>query len=175
MFRSSSLVVVGSLWTLTTFLFVGKLFFPARLLQAAAGPLAAGLILSASLVFLAAVSKSAVLRTTSLQLHFVLPLLWAFQMTDVTDILLGYQGWFLLTLCAFAGAALCERGLQIDELGQLTLAHSLPLQETVTLVQDPRTPWKSGGHVRPALAACDSGGFLRPTLNLQDSGGFRIY
>ena len=166
MSRSNSFLAIGSLWSVTAFLFLGENLLPTSVLQNEGGPLAASLIVTAAIFFAVAMSDSKDIRKASIQTHLLLPLpfFWAWKMIDSSGIQLERQGALVLTLCAVTVAAMYERGVQLIELSQLNITNRASAKERSMATEPEKPAWKSGVFVRPTLAACDSGGFFRPTL-----------
>lgn len=159
MSRSSSLVVVGSLWTLISILTFFRLCFPTLVHADSEIALVAYVVLGAFSFQLAAASGLTHVRLMAFTVHLAIPLFWgSYLVYFLSSEVLPMSAWIGLSSMAFVGGLICDRGVELILVRQL----NHPRRETQTI-------WDSGAFLTPVLRARDSGAFARPVV-VTDSG-----
>lgn len=151
MSRSSNLIILGSLATLTTTLAACQTLLSAQLLVDTAYFLAVTVVLCATLPFIAGLIDSQTLRLFSLGVYTILPVGWALLLVYGSGVQLTLPLWYSLALCGILGGAICDRGAE-----RLSLRQRKYAQEPVAKAFD------SGRFNRTRLVATDSGAFTLP-------------
>lgn len=158
MSRVTSFIVAGGVWTLSSFIYLSYLHFPAGDIPAAAVALAGLLGLGGLLGVAAGLGQSNAVRHMSTTLGLSVPLVWLVWLASLSHTLLTVEAWAAFAGCAFLGAALSDQGVAM-ELG---------------VVPSPQLSTEPAPLTLGELTAFDSGRFIAPQLSAADSGSFRM-
>lgn len=114
MSRNSFFVVLGSLWTLTTVLFLFQMALPAELYVESALSLAVCTTVSAMLFFLATDFCSNPLRILAFTAHVVFPTFWAGLVATGFGVSIDLSTASFLTLTCLIGAGVSDFGVYLE-------------------------------------------------------------
>lgn len=114
MSRNSFLVILGSLWTLTTVLFLFQRALPIELYLEAGLSLAVCTTVSALLFYLAADLRSASMRILAFTAHVIFPVFWSALVATGFGVRIDVVLALFFALTCFIGAGISDLGVYLE-------------------------------------------------------------
>lgn len=170
MFRNSATVAAGSLWTLSSVLYLSSSTFHSDF-YVASWLLCLSVIGACCFCFTAALSGSRVLRLAATGVHLSVPLAWVACYATFAGEGISVEACAAFAFAAFTGTVVADLGVYLDA-EEVSAVPASPARAAVSslLHTGHLAARESGGF--QVLAARESGGFQ--VLTAADSGSFRM-